>query len=81
MEQDADQGCRMSDDKVSTGGVSGLDFNFLDRNETETETWEGTSEPAEDGTSTMEPPPAFMNLSRDLPESSSPGKLKAIAMK
>ena len=35
MEQDADQ-AGMNDDKVSTGGVSGLDFNFLDKNETVT---------------------------------------------
>ena len=56
--------------------MSSLDFNFLDDFEIGTETLEGTTEPAEDGTSTLEPPSALTNISRNLMESSSPGKLK-----
>ena len=39
------------------------------------------TESAEDETTTLEPPSAFMNLSHNLPDSSSPGKTKATAMK
>ena len=42
---------------------------------------EGTTEPVEDETSTLEPPSAFMNLSRDFQEGSSPGKFKDTVMK
>ena len=61
--------------------MSSLDFNFLYDYEIGTETLEGTTEPAEDETSTLEPPSAFMNLSRNLPESSSPGKFKDTVIK
>ena len=80
MQQDPDQAGK-DDDKASTGGVCSLDFNFLDAFEIRTETSEGTTEPAEDETSMLEPPSAFMNLSRSLPESSSPGKFKTTEMK
>ena len=58
--------------------MSSQEFNFLDDFEIGTETLEGTTEPAEDETSTLEPPSAFTKISRNLPESSSPGKLKTI---
>ena len=35
-----------------------------------------STEPAEEGTSTLEPPSAFMEMNRNLPESSSPGNSK-----
>ena len=60
--------------------MSSLDFNFLEHYKVGTETLAGTTEPAEDETSTLEPLSAFMNPSRNLPKSSSPGKLKATAM-
>ena len=69
------------DEKYSTVGVSRLDFIFVDDYEVETETLEGTTVAPEVGTSTLEPPSTFMNLSLDLPESSSPGKFEATAMK
>ena len=40
-----------------------------------TDTLAGTTEPAEDETSTLEPPSAFMNAAHNLQESSSPGKI------
>ena len=70
-EQDPDQAGR-HDDKVSAGGSSGLDLNLLDDDEAGTETLAGTNEPAEDETSRLKAPSAFMNLSHNLPESSSP---------
>ena len=80
MEQNHDQAGK-DDDKASTVGVSSLDFHFLDDYEIGTETLKGTTEPAKDEASTLEPPSAFMNLSRNLPESSSPGKFKTNGMK
>ena len=56
IEHDHDQAGK-DDNKVSVGGCR--DFNFLD--EDETETVAGTTEPAKDETSTLEPPSAFMN--------------------
>ena len=56
--------------------MSSLDFNFLEDFEVESGTLEGMTEPAEDATSTLEPPSAFIDGSRNLPESSSPGKFK-----
>ena len=53
MQQDPDQAGK-DDDKASTGGVCNLDFNFLDDFEIGTETLEGTTEPAEDETSTLD---------------------------
>ena len=60
------------DDRASTGGVSSLDFNFLSDFENNADTLEAT-EPADEGTSTLEPPSAFTEMKRNLPESSSPG--------
>ena len=75
MQQDPDQAGK-DDDKASTGGMSSLDFNFLDDFEIGTETLEGTTEPAEDETSTLEHPSAFMDISRSSPENNPPGKFK-----
>ena len=60
------------DDRASTGGVSSLDFNIFCDLENKTDTLE-TTEPADEGISTLEPPSAFLEMKRDLPESSSPG--------
>ena len=68
MHQDPDQ-AEKQDDKASTGGMSSLDFNSLG-----SETLEGTTEPEEEGTSTLEPPSAFIEINRNLLESSSPSK-------
>ena len=76
MQQDPDQ-AEKEDDKASTGRMSSLDFNFLSDVENGTETLEGTTEPAEEGTSTLEPPSAaFMEMNRNLLESSSPSNSK-----
>ena len=80
MEQNTDHAGK-DVDKISRGGVSNLDFNFLDDYEVEAETLGGKPEPAEDETSTLKPPSAFMNPSRDLPESSSPNKFKTTELK
>ena len=79
MEQDPDK-AGSDDEKASVGGASRLDFNFLDDKEG-TETLAGTTEPAEDETSTLEPPSAFMNPAHNLPESSSPGKTETTRKK
>ena len=71
MQQDANQ-ARGEDDRASSGGVSSLDFNFLSDFENNADTLEAT-EPADKGTSTLEPPSAFTEMKRNLPESSSPG--------
>ena len=63
------------DDKASTGGISSLDFNFLSDFENNADTLEA-AEPADKGTSTLEPPSAFMEMKRNLPKSSSPGNSK-----
>ena len=60
------------DDKASTGVMSSLDFNFLSDFENGTDTLEATTEPADEGTSTLETPSAFMGTNQNLPESSSP---------
>ena len=60
---------RKDDDKASTGGMSSLDLNFLEDFEVETGTVEGTTEPAEDETSTLKPPSAFMDANRKMLES------------
>ena len=80
MQQDPDQAGKY-DDKALTGGMSSLDFNFLEDFEVETGTLEGTTEPAEAETSALEPPSAFMDSNRKLLESSSPGSSKAIEKK
>ena len=80
MQQEPDQAGK-DDDKASTGGMSRLDFNFLEDFEVETGTSEGTTEPAEDETSTLESPSAFMVANRKLLESSSPGNSRTIEKK
>ena len=75
MQQDPDQ-AEKEDDKASTGGMSSMNFNFLSDFENDTDTLEATTEPAEEGTSTLEPPSAFMEMKRNLPESSSPSNSK-----
>ena len=74
MQEDPDQ-VEKGDDKASTGGVSSLDFNFLSDFENNADTMEAT-EPAIEGTSTLELPLAFVEINRSLPESSSPGNSK-----
>ena len=71
MQQDASQ-AGGEDDRASTGGVSSLDFNIFRDLENNAETLE-TTEPADEGISTLEPPTAFTEMKRNLPESSSPG--------
>ena len=71
MQQDASQ-AGGEDDRASTGGVSSLDFNIFSDLENNADTLE-TTEPADEGISTLEPPSAFMEMKRNLPESSSPG--------
>ena len=71
MQQDADQ-AGGEDDRASTGGTSSLDFNIFSDLENNADTLELT-EPADEGISTLEPPSAFMEMKRNLPESSSPG--------
>ena len=74
MQQDPDQ-AEKEDDKASTGGISSLDFNFLSDFESGADALEMT-EPADEGTSTLEPPSAFMEMNRNLPESGSPSNSK-----
>ena len=74
MREDPDQ-IEKVDDKALTGGVSSLAFNFLSDFENNADTLEAT-EPANEGTSTLEPPSAFVERDRSLPESGSPGNSK-----
>ena len=69
MQQDQAGG---EDDSASTGGTSSLDFNIFSDLEINADTLE-TTEPADEGISTLEPPSAFTEMKRNLPESSSPG--------
>ena len=69
MQQDQAGG---EDDRAPTGGTSSLDFNIFSDLENNADTLE-TTEPADEGISTLEPPSAFMEMKRNLPESSSPG--------
>ena len=75
MQQDPDQS-EKEDVKASTGGMSSLDLNFLSDFENGTDTLEATTEPADEGTSKLEPPSAFIERNRNLPESSSPSNSK-----
>ena len=75
MQQDPDQ-AEKEDDKVSPGGMSSLDFNFLSDFEKGTDTLEATTDPVDEGTSTLEPPSAFMVMNRKMPERSSPSNSK-----
>ena len=74
MQQGNDRADR-EDDRAATGGISSLDFNFLSDFENNADTLEA-AEPADEGTSTLEPPSALMEMKRNLPESSSPSYLK-----
>ena len=56
-------------------GISSLDFNFLSYFENNADAME-TTEPANEGTLTLEPPSAFAEMKGNLPESSSPGNSK-----
>ena len=56
--------------------MSNLDINFLSDFETGTDTLEAATEPADEGTSTLEPPSVFMEMNRNLLESSSPSNSK-----
>ena len=69
MQQDQAGG---EDDRASTGGTSSLDFNIFSDLENNADTLE-TTEPADEGISTLEPPSAFEEMKRNLPESSSLG--------
>ena len=81
MQQDPDQAGK-EDDKASTGGVSSLDFEiFLSDFENGMDALEATTEPADEGTSTLEPPSAFMGTNRKLPESGSPSNSKGTEQK
>ena len=71
QQQDADQ-AGGEDDRASTGGTCSLDFNIFSDLENNADALE-TTEPADEGISTLEPPSAFMEMKRNLPESSSPG--------
>ena len=75
MQQDPDR-AEKEDDKASIGGMSSLDFNFLSDFENVTDRLEATTEPADEGTSTLESPSAFMGTKWILPESSSPSNSK-----
>ena len=75
MQLDPDQ-AEKEDDMASTGGMSSLDFNFLSDFENGTDTLEATTEPADEGSSTLEPPSAFMEMNRNLTESKSPSNSK-----
>ena len=81
MQQDPDQAGK-KDDKASTGGVSSLDFeNFLSDFENGMDSLEATTEPADEGTSTLKHPSAIMGSNRKLSESGSPSNSKDIEQK
>ena len=69
MQQDQAGG---EDDRASTGGTSSLDFNIFSDLEINADMLE-TTELADEGISTLEPPSAFTEMKRNLPESCSPG--------
>ena len=68
MQEDPDQ-AEMEDDKASTGGISSLDFNLFSDFENNADALEMT-ELANEGTSTLEPPSAFAEMKRNLPDNS-----------
>ena len=74
IQQEPDQ-AENEDDKASTGGVSSLNFNFLSDFESGADALE-TTEPADEDTSTLDSPSAFMGTNRNLPESGSPSNSK-----
>ena len=69
---------RDDDDKASVGGVLSLDIVLLDKDDG-LKTVAGTTETAVDLSSTLDPPPAFTNTNRSMPEKSSPGKFEVTA--
>ena len=71
MQEDPDQ-AEKEDDKASTGGKSSLDFNLFSDFENNADALE-TTEPANEVTSTLEPPSVFAEMKRSLPKNSSPG--------
>ena len=75
MQQDPDQ-AEKEDDKASTGVMSNMDFFFLSDFENGKDTLEATTEPADEGTSTLESLSAFMQMNLNLLESSSPSNSK-----
>ena len=62
MQQEPDQ-AEKEDDKALTGGVSSLDFNFLNDFESGADALE-TTEPAGEDTSKLDSPSAFMGTNR-----------------
>ena len=66
MQEDASQ-AGGEDDRASTGGLSSLNFNIFSDLENTADTLEAT-EPADEGISTLEPPSAFTEMKRKLPE-------------
>ena len=68
MQQDVSQ-AGGEDDRASTGGISSLDFNIFSDLQNNDDTLEAT-EPADEP---LEPPSAFTEMKRNLPESSSSG--------
>ena len=74
MQQEPDQ-AEKEDDKAPTGGVSSLDFNFLNDFESGADALE-TTEPADEDTSSLELPSIFMKTNRNLSESGSPSNSK-----
>ena len=80
IQKDPDQ-AEKEDDKASTGGMFSLDFVFLSDFENGTDTLEATTESADEGTSTLELPSAFMETNWNLPESSTPSNSKNIEIK
>ena len=65
MQQDSDQ-AEKEDDTALTVGMSSLDFNFFSDFENGRDTFEATTEPADEGTSTLQPLSAFMETSWNL---------------
>ena len=66
---DGQGGSRQSEEPMQQDQAGGEDDRDLENN---ADTFE-TTEPADEGISTLEPPSAFMEMKRHLPESSSPG--------
>ena len=76
MQEDPDQ-AEKEDDKASIGGISSLDFNLFSDFKNNADALE-TNEPANEGTSTLEPLSAFAEMKRNLPESTLRAILKTM---
>ena len=74
MQENPDQ-AEKEDDKASTGEISSLDFNLFSDFEYNADALE-TTEPANEGTSTLEPQSTFAEKKGNLLESSSSGNSK-----